>query len=181
MSDPGRAAARDGRLAGDWADADYLRLRAGPGGDEELREVVARSGRAFGVVCDDEDHPLRLLTPDGPVPLAIIDAGTPMREVIAGDLADDIAELLNGGGPAIIVTSDGRVTGALTPAALSDYLADHARHYSPLLGDGQLHGPAAARQLRLTCAACGTLNVVTFYVAGRTMCTRRHLLTLPWD
>jgi hypothetical protein len=165
MSDPD--------LVGDYAETGYLRLTAG--GDEGSAELV-RSGHAFGVLTDDDGRPLLLLTRDGRMPLVTLDANSPMRRTMAGD----IVSLLNSGVPALVVVRDSRVAGILTADAVASYLMEHAPTRSGLMGDEQLHGDAPVSQLKLTCSTCGTVNTVPYFADGETRCTQGHPLTITW-
>jgi hypothetical protein len=179
MSGPARTG-RDEDRVGDYADDAYLRLTAETEsalGDNAAQAALTDSGASLAVVCDGEGHPLLLLTKTGRVPLVMIDAAEPMRRVLAGDYVS----LLTSGIPAFVVVTESRVAGVLTAGAVSRYLVDQPVQYKGLLGDEQLHGPAAVTPLTLTCSTCGTQNTVVFYVAGKTPCSQGHLLTLPWD
>ncbi len=164
----------DSDLVEDYADTAYLRLSAG--GAEGAAEL-ARSGLEFGVLSDDQDRPLLLLTQDGRAPMVPIDANEPMRRV----LDDDIVGLLNNGVPGLLVVRDSRCAGILTADTVSDYLVEHAPFRSGLLGDQQLHGVPPVTPLRLTCTTCGTVNVVSYFAVGQTRCTQGHPLTITWD
>lgn len=179
-------AGREGDRVGDYCDDSYLRLTAGdvgdPGaagapGDDAVRAALAESGASLAVVCDAQGHPLLLLTMTGRVPLVVIDAAEPMSRVLAGDYVS----LLTSGIPAFVVVEQSRVAGILTAETVSRYIVDHPVRHKGLLGDEQLHGPAAVTPLTLTCSTCGTQNTVIFYVAGKTPCSQGHPLTLPWD
>lgn len=171
---------RGGDSVGDYAGDGYLRLTAGAAGapgDDAMQAALAESGGSLAVVSDGEGHPLLLFTRTGRVPLVMIDAAEPMRRVLAADYVS----LLTSGVPAFVVVTQSRVTGVLTAEDVSRYLFDQPVQYRGLLGDEQLHGPAAVTPLTLTCSTCGTQNTVTFYVAGKTPCSQGHPLTLPWD
>jgi hypothetical protein len=184
MSDPAAPGPHGGDRVGDLAVPDYLLLTAGDSGtqdsdpdDATVRAALAESGAGFAVVSASDGRPLRFFTRAGRVSLVTIDAAEPMRRLLEGD----VISVLVSGVPALVVVADSRVAGILTAGTVSRYLMEQSPERRSLLGDQQLHGPAAVRPLTLTCSACGTQNTVTFYVAGKTPCSQGHPLTLPWD
>jgi len=179
LTGPGPSGRDEDRVA-DYADDAFLRLvarGAGASGSGAARAALAESAASLAVACDVEGHPLRLFTRTGRVPLVLVDAAEPMRRVLAADYVS----LLTSGVPALVVVTNSRIVGVLTAEAVSSYLVDQPLQSRGLLGDEQLHGPAAVTPLTLTCSTCGTKNAVTFYVAGKTPCSKGHPLTLPWD
>jgi len=166
MTDPDRV--------GDYADTSFLRLRvAGAEGAAEL----ARSGLAFGVLTDHDDLPVLLLTRDGPAPVVTIDADDPIYRIMVGD----VASLVTRGVPGLVVMRDSRVDGILTADTIGDFLVQHGPVRSGMFGDHQLHGDPPVSPLTIICSTCRTRNTVTYFVAGQTMCSRGHVLTVAWD
>jgi hypothetical protein len=160
-------------IAGDFADTNYVLV---PDGADGLAEL-SRTGRAFGVVCDSNGDPVRLVTKIGHAPLAQIDAGVRMRRL----MARDIASLFDAGVPGLVVVRDSRVVGVITAKIVSDYRAEHPPVVFGMMGDEQLHGNAPASWLILSCASCGTSNTITFFVSGQTQCSQGHPLMIAGE
>jgi hypothetical protein len=163
-------------LVTDYMVTDFLQLTAGgAAGATELD----RSGIGIGVVADESGRPQELLTRDGPAPLIQVEATTPMERMIRGD----VIALLNRGAPAVVVIQDARCAGILTAEAVSGYALSDFAVTAGAMADGvdvSLHGDPRSGSLTLTCATCGAVNTVAYFVAGETPCVNGHPLMVSW-
>jgi hypothetical protein len=168
----------DPPLVTDYAVTDYLELTTG--GAVGLDEL-SRSGMAYGVLADDHGHPIQLLTSDGPAPLIQVDAATPMERLVSSDVID----LLDRGASAITVIQDARCVGILPAEAISSYALGRLDVSTGAMGDAavdvDLPGRPPVTPLILTCAVCGAVNSVTYFVDGETPCVNGHTLQVTWD
>jgi hypothetical protein len=175
----------DSPLVTDYAVTDYLQLTAGGAvGASEL----GRSGKAFGVVADDSGRPVQLLTADGRAPLVQVEAHTPMGRMVRSD----VVALINRGVPAMVVVHNDRCVGILTAEAVSGYAMAHLDVTTGPMGDAtavlgeapidiDLPGQPVTKPLMLTCAVCGAVNSVPYFVEGETRCVNGHPLEVAWD
>jgi hypothetical protein len=161
---------------GDHASRSFLLLT---GSVADGTAELASSGKDYGVLVDPAGHARALLAAaKGAAPAVIIDANTAMTRLLGAD----VAAFMSSGVPGLVVADDAVVVGVIGAVKVIDYIDEYSyRRDATSLGDVMLNGETPVDPLTLTCAICGTVNRVVFFIDGETQCSQGHPLSLTWD
>lgn len=168
---------------------DFETFRVGPGDEvpdaSVVRKQLQATGRRYAVFArDGEDGAHMVVSTFDTVTGRFSDLktgpDTKLSDIV--NTEEMLSKINDTEAPGVIVVEGGEAVGVLADETLRAYFDRHDFTVrTRALGDWGLHGDPTVEAYSVICASpgCGTLNIVTEFDEGRTMCSNGHVLIVP--